>query len=135
MKVFTTGIVTKLKAASGVTSITSSYGGEEGIFSGTKVPPLAAMPYVLVKGPVANEPWEDKDSTQAFRANYRCACVASTKGVADNLALAVHTALHRQSLTVSGFTVKDVRCGGPTEGPGDEEYASTWVGVEIKANA
>lgn len=97
------GLLTRLKAVAGVTSLLS--GGANSVYA--HVPQNAVFPYVAVQN-ISSIPFDTKDFV-GHEVNFQVHAYSREKGyeTVDLIASAVHTALNRQesAITVTGFSL------------------------------
>ena len=134
MNAIKAALKTVLRADATLAGILSTFDGVKAVFGSRLVPGDADPPYMVIIGPITTSDWSSKGANRGYDTYFDIACVAASEYQASALAERAYAVLHRQALTVTGFSVADVRCSGPQDGPSiDEEITSKMIGVRIKA--
>jgi hypothetical protein len=114
-----------IKGNTGIAAALSVYQGQPAIFTIRPVPKDAQFPMILVAGDIT---YGDEDFIDAeMPAIMRDIAIYGQNPVhyrtVETLGYAVRDLFHRkrESLTVSGWSVTDIRCSGPIVAPVDDD--------------
>jgi hypothetical protein len=120
----TAAIYAKLAADATLTALLSTYEGEPAIFTAQPVPELAAFPYIVTAGDVAQAPFDTKTTRgRTITRDVRCYTAASGSAVTvEAIAERVRALLHRQALAVTDHTWLMSECSGPIEADEQDAY-------------
>ena len=95
------------------------------IFTQDPVPENAALPYVVVAGPISDEPFDAKGEPLGRDALIDIRCYTARTGsvsVVTQIASRVRTLLHRQEVAVTGLAWIETILSGPIKQDEDETY-------------
>ncbi len=98
---------------------------EPKVFSTDPIPEGAEFPFIVISGPVSDEPFDQKGSIGGRQVLVDIRCYTDRTGSAAairTLAERVRTVLHRQTVAVAGLTWIDTRIGGPIVADEEEAY-------------
>lgn len=115
MNVLTSAIYDRLASEVELVALLAVYNGSPAIFTVDPAPGDAALPYLVTVGTVAQSPFDTK-TTRGRDVLRDVRCYAEANGSAvlvEAIAEHVRAALHRQPLSVSGFTWILSDCTGP----------------------
>lgn len=89
-----------------LTGLLASYEGEPAIFTMDPAPGNAELPYIVTVGHMADLPWDTKTTRgREIRRDVRCyADATGSAAPVEAIAERVRELLHRQSLTIGGFS-------------------------------
>lgn len=102
----TQAIYDKLAADGPLTALLATYSGAPAIFTTDPAPGDAELPYIVSAGAVSQAPWDTKTTRgRDLIRDVRCYAAADGSAAAvEAIAERVRALLHRQPLTISGYT-------------------------------
>ena len=115
MSVLTAAIHDVLAGDAALVALLATYGGRPAVFTTDPAPGDAPLPYVVTAGDVVQIPWDTKltRGREVWR-DVRCYAAASGSAVTvEAIAERVRALLHRQAITIDGFTWVLAECSGP----------------------
>ncbi len=136
MSILTAAIYDKLANDATLTAMLATYGDLPAIFTTDPVPGSAELPYIVTAGEVSQSPFDTKQ-TRGRNAIRDVRCYAAADGSAvliEAIAERVRALLHRQALTIDGFSWMLSDCTGPIVADDDEVYGRI-VSVGVIAQA
>ena len=115
MSILTAAIYDKLAGDLTLASLLATYDGEPAIFTVDPVPGNATLPYIVTTGEVSQSPFDTKQTRgRSLIRDVRCYADADGSAIAiEAIAERVRALLHRQALTISGFSWMVSDCSGP----------------------
>jgi len=98
-----------------LTAMLSTYGGQPSVFTTDPAPGDADLPYIVTAGEVSQVPFDTKTTRgRTITRDIRCYDGADGSAVAvEAIAERVRALLHRQELTIVGFSWVWAECTGP----------------------
>jgi len=124
MSVLTQAIYDRLVGDGTLTALLNTYEGAPAIFTTDPAPGDAVPPYVVTAGEVAQEAFDTK-TTRGRTATRDVRCYTAAGGSAatvETIAERVRTLLHRQPLTIAGYTWMMTECSGPMAADEQDAY-------------
>jgi uncharacterized protein DUF3168 len=122
MNALTQAIFSTLVADSTLTGMVAAYAGGPAIITADPVPYDVPRPYVVTAQPLHDEPFDGKNVTLGHTIRQDLRVVADATGssqLIDAIAERIRALLHRQSLTVTGYTMIVADVSGPVAAPSD----------------
>jgi len=115
MSALTAALYDLLAGDATLTALLSTYGSAPAIFTTDPAPGDAALPYIVSAGEVSQGPFDTKTTRgRDILRDVRCYASASGSAVTvEAIAERVRALLHRQELTIAGFTWIWASCSGP----------------------
>lgn len=124
MSVLTPGIYDVLANDATLIALLSTYKGSPAVFTVDPAPGDAVKPYVVTAGEVSQAPFDTK-TTRGRDAIRDVRCYAEANGSAvevEAIAERVRALLHRQAVTIDGFTWLVSNVTGPIVADEDDAY-------------
>lgn len=124
MQALTQALYDKLADDGTLTDLLSTYHGEPAIFTTEPAPGDAEMPYIVTAGEVAQEPFDTK-TTEGRIPTRDVRCYAPAGGSAitvEEIAGRVRALLHRQAMSIDGYTWVMSECSGPIAADEQDAY-------------
>lgn len=115
MSAITDAIHDLLSGDATLAGLLNTYGGEPAIFTVDPAPGDATLPYIVTAGEVSQAPFDTKTTRgRTILRDVRCYDAADGSAVAvEAIAERVRALLHRQTITVAGYTWLLSECTGP----------------------
>ena len=134
MSILTQAIYNKLAGDPTLVGMLPSYNGEPNIFTVDPVPGDVVTPYIVTAGEASQAPWDTKNSRgRDVIRDVRCyADATGSVVIIENIAERVRALLHRQALTIGGFTWVISDCSGPIVAD-EAGYYGRIISLSLKA--
>jgi len=133
MRALKDGYYERLVTVSGIVNRISTYDDYPAIFTRTPVPEDASMPFVVIREPFADDPWDTKTTTGRRILN-DIGIYGDATGdpeLVDEVARLVREAIHRNPITVSGYGSLIAKAAGPVDAPTDDQVYGRFVTAEL----
>lgn len=134
MSILTSAIYDRLAGDSILTGYLSTYKGNPAIFTIDPAPGDAELPYIITAGEVSQSPWDTK-TTRGRDLIRDVRCYTKEDGSAvliEAIAERVRVLLHRQSLSIDGFTWVISAVSGPIQADEQDTYGRV-LSLSLKA--
>jgi hypothetical protein len=124
MSILTAAIYQKLASDVTLTDMLATFGDEPAVFTTDPVPGSAELPYVVSTGEVSQSPFDTKQTRgRSLIRDVRCYAAADGSAVLiEAIAERVRALLHRQALTINGYSWMLSDVTGPIVADDDEVY-------------
>jgi hypothetical protein len=124
MKVLREAFVVRLLDTPDVASRLSTILSVPAIFTRRPIPEMARPPYVIVGGPVTDEPWDTKTTVgrEILTDIFVYAEETGDESLVEEIAEAAREAIHRKPVAAVGYGVLVQRVSGPLEAPASGLY-------------
>ncbi len=122
MNALTQAIYNTLKADSALAALLAPYNGGPAIITADPVPFDAPRPYVVTAQPMHDEALDGKNTTLGRTIHQDIRIVADATGssqLVGSIAERVRAVLHRQPLSVAGYSNIVTDASGPVQAPSD----------------
>jgi hypothetical protein len=115
MSILTAALYNRLAGDPTLVAMLPLYNGEPTIFTIDPAPGDAVLPYIVTAGEASQAPWDTKITRGRFTLrDVRCYGEATGSVIQiESIAERVRALLHRQALTIAGFTWVISSCDGP----------------------
>lgn len=134
VSILTQAIYDRLAGDVTLTGLLATYNGSPAIFTTDPAPGDAVLPYIVSAGEVAQAPLDTKTSRgRSVIRDVRCYAEADGSTVViEAMAERARALLHRQALTIAGFTWLISDCSGPTVADELDAYGRI-ISLSLKA--
>lgn len=132
MAAFTKAVYARLTGDTTLKGLLSTWKTKPAIFSDDPAPEDAAIPFVVISGPIADS--ADDSKTDLGRRHMRdIRCYAADTAAVEQIAERVRVLFHRQTLTIDGHRHMMTLCSGPTTAPYEADSRGMIVTIDITA--
>jgi len=124
MSILTAAIHSRLANDATLAGLLAIYRGAPAVFTTDPTPGDATLPYIVTAGEVTQSSFDTKTTRgrQAWR-DVRCYALADgSAAVIEAIVNRVRALLHRQPLSVDGFSCVMAECSGPTVADEQDAY-------------
>ena len=134
MRALTESLYSRLAGDDSIVSALSQYRGAPGIFSARIVPADAKMPYVHIRPPVIDVPWDTltrlgREISQDIAIYFED---SGSEGEVEDLAMRIRDLMHNRPLVVDGWHCAIISASGPIDAPEESGYTGRLVTVRVR---